>query len=189
MVNTMKRIVDLFIATLALIILTPVMAIISVLIKLDSKGKIIFKQTRVGRFNKEFCIYKFRTMIEKTPDLPTDLIDATSFVTRIGKFLRKTSLDEIPQLINVIKGDMSLVGPRPALYSQVKLNNYRTILGVDKLRPGITGWAQINGRDDIGDYEKAKLDEYYLKNRSLIFDVKIVYLTFFAVVSAKGIKA
>ena len=139
--------------------------------------------------NKEFYIYKFRTMRTDTPDVATHLLkNPEAYITPIGKFLRKTSLDELPQLFNILKGDMSLVGPRPALYNQYDLKEMRNKQGINILMPGLTGWAQINGRDEISLEEKVRLDKEYLENRSFCFDIKILFLTFFKVLKKEGVK-
>lgn len=184
MYNFIQRIV----AFLMLILLSPLFLVISILIKLESKGPIFFKQERVGKDNINFNIYKFRSMRTDTPDVATHLLsDPDIFITRIGKFIRKTSIDELPQLINIIKGEMLFVGPRPALYNQYDLIELRTDCRVDSLYPGITGWAQINGRDEVDIEEKVELDEFYLKNKNILFDIKIVMLTIIKVFKSEGI--
>lgn len=184
MYNFIQRVV----AFLMLILLSPLFLVISILIKLESKGPIFFKQERVGKDNINFNIYKFRSMRTDTPDVATHLLsDPDIFITRIGKFIRKTSIDELPQLINVIKGEMLFVGPRPALYNQYDLIELRTDCRVDSLYPGITGWAQINGRDEVDIEEKVELDEFYLKNKNILFDIKIVMLTIIKVFKSEGI--
>ena len=157
-------------------------------IKIESTGPVIFKQKRIGLNKKEFFIYKFRTMKTGTPDLATNLLDHRKYVTRVGKFLRKTSLDELPQLINIIKGDMSFVGPRPALYNQYELIKMREEKGVHAVRPGITGYAQINGRDDLSDEEKVYWDVKYIEDYSLLTDLKIILKTFTALINTKTVK-
>lgn len=184
----MKKLIDFILALCLIIILSPILIIISVIIKIDSKGPIFFKQRRIGINKKEFSIYKFRTMKTDTPDLATDeLKDADAYITKIGGFLRKTSLDELPQLINILKGEMSFVGPRPALYNQYNLIESRDQKGVNTCAPGITGYAQVNGRDMITDDEKVKLDVYYISNKSLILDLKIMIKTFSNVLMRKDI--
>ncbi|MPQ43423.1 sugar transferase [Clostridium tarantellae] len=184
----MKRAFDFIISLISLIILIPIICIISIIIKATSQGPIFFKQRRIGKNNEEFKILKFRTMRIDTPNVATHLLkNAESFITPIGKVLRKTSLDELPQLINILKGDMSLVGPRPALYNQYDLINLRTKLGVHKLVPGLTGWAQINGRDEIEILDKVKLDEEYRKIHSFFMDFKIIFLTVFKVLKSDGV--
>ena len=184
-----KRLIDIVFSLLGLIVLSPVLIIVSILIKLDSKGPILFKQRRVGLNNKYFDIYKFRTMIIEAPsEAPTDqLRNANSWITGIGKILRKTSVDELPQLINILKGEMSIVGPRPALWNQYALNRIREEANIHTIKPGLTGWAQINGRDENDDKEKAHLDEVYLKTFSFVVDFKCIILTVVSVFSSKGI--
>ena len=148
-----------------------------------------FKQKRVGLNNVHFWIYKFRTMKKDAPDIATHLVkDSTSLYTSIGPFLRKFSFDELPQLINIVKGDMTFIGPRPALYNQDDLIELRTQAGVDRLIPGVTGWAQVNGRDELSIPDKVKMDEYYLKNKSLWLDIKILFMTVFKVFKTEGVK-
>jgi O-antigen biosynthesis protein WbqP len=184
----MRRLFDVIFSLLLLVLISPLFLIIAIIIKLDSKGPVCFTQMRIGRNNELFKFYKFRTMKDGTPDVATDkLSDAQSYITTIGKILRKSSLDELPQLINTLKGDMTFVGPRPALYNQYELKEMRTIAGVHKLVPGVTGWAQINGRDNNDDYEKTEHDRYYLNNQSLGFDIKILFRTVFKVLKAEGI--
>ncbi|MEG0051009.1 MAG: sugar transferase [Terrisporobacter sp.] len=184
MYNLLQRIV----ALIALVILSPVFLIIAVLIKLESKGPVFFKQERIGKDNVNFMIYKFRSMRTDTPDVATHLLDDPSiFITKVGKFLRKTSLDELPQFINIIKGDMLFVGPRPALYNQYDLRDLRTEKGVQVLIPGVTGWAQVNGRDELEIPDKVEFDRQYLELRSMIFDIKIVIMTVIKVFKKEGI--
>jgi len=157
-----KRLTDIIRATTALVLLAPLLAILSIAIKIDSSGPAFFTQRRVGVNGKLFDILKFRTMFFGTPDLPTDqMLKLPSPITRTGKFLRATSLDELPQLLNVIKGDMSIVGPRPALYNQTELTAKREKRGVLRFRPGITGWAQTHGRDELADDAKVEYDAWY----------------------------
>lgn len=184
----MKRFGDILVSLILLIILSPVFLIISILIKLNSKGPIFFTQMRIGKNNDLFKLYKFRTMKTGTPNVATDKLgDSKSYITSIGNILRKTSLDEIPQLINIIKGEMAFVGPRPALYNQYDLKEYRTKAGVHTLVPGLTGWAQINGRDHNDDFKKTELDRYYLENKSFWLDIKIVFMTVFKVLRLEGV--
>ncbi|MCL5779530.1 MAG: sugar transferase [Firmicutes bacterium] len=161
-----------------LIILAPLMLLVAVAIRLDSRGPAIFKQTRVGQFDRFFTIYKFRTMHVGTPDLPSEMVqkDDRRF-TRLGKFFRRLSIDELPQLFNIIKGDMNFIGPRPALHNQDKLIAMRKKAGVNRLKPGVTGWAQVNGRDNIPLERKVELDKFYLDHHSLVLDLKILWLT------------
>lgn len=183
-----KRCFDFVISVIAVFLLIPTFLLISVLIKATSKGPIFFKQRRIGKDNKEFIIYKFRTMVPGTPDLPTHLFENSyDYTTVVGNILRKTSLDELPQLINIIKGDMSIVGPRPALYNQYDLIEMRRKNNIQKLAPGLTGWAQINGRDEISIEEKVRLDNEYRAKASFSFDIKIIFLTVSKVISREGI--
>ncbi len=183
-----KRLTDIAIAGLALIFLTPLLFIIAVCICLDSPGSPIFSQKRMGYKGKIFNIYKFRTMKTGTPDISTDLmLKQASPITRVGAVLRKTSLDEIPQLFNIVKGEMSIVGPRPALYNQYELIARRKVLGILDVLPGITGLAQINGRDDISDDLKIQFDKEYVDNWNYLLDWKIILNTFQAVFTSKGV--
>lgn len=186
----MKRAFDLVVSIIALIVLSPIILIISILIKLNSKGSVIFKQYRVGKDNKEFVIYKFRSMVEYAPEVAsTALENPDEYITTMGKLLRKTSLDELPQLLNIIKGDMSLVGPRPVINdeSEKELLKLRTEYGIHKLVPGLTGWAQINGRDSMSTARKITLEKEYLKRQSFMFDFKILFTTFVKVFRQEGI--
>ncbi|MDU5106510.1 sugar transferase [Clostridium sp.] len=184
----MQRIFDIFISLILLVVLSPIFIIVAICIKLNSKGPVFFKQQRIGKNNELFKFYKFRTMKVGTPNVATDkLKDSKSYQTAVGKVLRKTSLDELPQLINIIKGDMTFVGPRPALYNQYNLKELRTKAGVHTLLPGITGWAQINGRDHNDDAQKTYLDKYYLDHKSINLDIKILFLTVFKVLKAEGV--
>lgn len=184
----MVRFLNSIFSLLLLILLLPLFLIISIAIKVDSEGPVFFKQRRIGKNNREFLIYKFRTMKINTPDLATDkLQNPESHITRIGKFLRKSSLDEIPQLINILKGEMAFIGPRPALYNQYKLIKLRKDAGVYTLVPGVTGWAQINGRDNNNDVQKTQLDKYYLENKSLSLNLRILFMTLLRVLKCDGI--
>ncbi len=185
-----KRLMDIVITSIGMVILLPVYIVIILGIKLDSKGPILFKQKRVGKDKAHFMILKFRTMRIDTPkDTPTHLLqNPDQWITTIGRFLRKSSLDELPQLINVLKGEMSLVGPRPALWNQYDLIEQRDHFGVNDILPGVTGWAQINGRDELPIKEKVKYDHEYLEKLGFWFDLKILFLTAFSVISKKGIK-
>ncbi|WP_431030436.1 sugar transferase [Lysinibacillus sp. LZ02] len=185
----MKRLLDIIISFIALCICILPMICIAVAIKLTSKGPILFKQKRVGVNETYFQIYKFRTMYINTPNVSTESLgDPGKYITSLGKFLRKTSLDELPQLLNILRGDMAIVGPRPALYNQYELIESREKLGVNSIRPGLTGYAQIMGRDFISDNQKVEYDYYYLKNKSLLFDLKIMWQTVFSVAKADGVK-
>lgn len=186
----MKRAFDLVVSVIALIVLSPIILIISILIKLNNKGSIIFKQYRVGKDNKEFVIYKFRSMVEYAPEVAsTALENPDEYITNMGKLLRKTSLDELPQLLNIIKGDMSLVGPRPVINdeSEKELLKLRTEYGVHKLVPGLTGWAQVNGRDNMSTARKITLEKEYLERQSFVFDTKILFMTFVKVFKQEGV--
>jgi len=171
-----------------LLILLPFFALITILILFEDGFPVFFKQKRVGVDYSFFSIYKFRTMKKHTPNVATHLLDnPKQYILKSGKWLRKLSLDEIPNLINIIKGEMVFVGPRPALYNQDDLMTLRVATGVDKLKPGITGWAQINGRDDISIEKKVQLEEEYLYKRSILFDFEIIIKTFTNVVFSKGV--
>ncbi|MDO4634840.1 MAG: sugar transferase [Streptococcus sp.] len=185
----LKRFLDILISLVSLVIFLPIILIIGIMIKCDSSGPIIFKQRRIGRFKNEFYILKFRTMYTDTPsDLATDLLkNSSKSITSIGSVLRKTSLDEIPQLVNILLGDMSLVGPRPSLWNQYDLIKKRDDKNIHKIRPGLTGWAQVNGRDELNDDKKVEYDKYYLDNQSLKLDICILFKTFFNVLKSKGI--
>ena len=185
----MKRFFDAIVALISLMILCIPMLIISLLIKLTSKGPVLYWSDRPGRNNRIFQMPKFRTMWINTPAVATHLLEnPNKYLTPIGPFLRKLSLDELPQLRSVLRGDMSFVGPRPALYNQDDLIALRTEKGIHNITPGITGWAQVNGRDDLPIPIKVGYDEYYLKNRSLFFDIKILFLTFFKTVKSEGVQ-
>jgi O-antigen biosynthesis protein WbqP len=186
--NFMKGIFDLLAALGLILILAPLFLLLVLAVRLTSVGPVLFRTQRVGKGNKLFTMYKFRTMRIDTPQVATHLLkEADQFLTPIGKLLRRTSLDELPQLVNVLRGEMSLVGPRPALFNQDDLVALRTARGVDALTPGITGWAQVNGRDELPIPEKVKLDEWYLKNRSILLDLKIVGMTVFKVIRKEGV--
>ena len=184
-----KRVIGFMISLIGFIVLIPVFLILIVCIKLDSKGPILFKQRRIGLHKKEFNILKFRTMKIDTPkDTPTHLLENPDmYITKVGKFLRKTSLDELPQIINIIKGDMCIVGPRPALWNQYDLIEERDKYGANDIVPGLTGWAQINGRDELPIDVKAKLDGEYVKKCSFGFDIKCFFLTFVKVLKRDGV--
>ncbi|KKO61600.1 Undecaprenyl phosphate N,N'-diacetylbacillosamine 1-phosphate transferase [Janthinobacterium sp. KBS0711] len=179
----MKKIFDFLLALLALCILLLPITIVALLVKITSTGPIVYWSDRVGRNNRIFRMPKFRTMLVGTPAVATHLLsDPRRYLTPIGSFLRKSSLDELPQLWSILCGDMSFVGPRPALFNQQDLIALRTQYGVDQILPGLTGWAQINGRDELPIPEKVKLDVEYLQRRSLAFDIKIIILTFIKVI-------
>ena len=184
-----KRTMDIVSSLVGLILLSPLFLLVAILIKLDSKGPIIFKQIRIGKNSKPFYIYKFRSMKIDAPNLSTEeFINASDFTTKVGKFIRKTSIDELPQLVNILKGDMSIVGPRPVIEREVRLLEIRKECNVDSILPGITGLAQINGRDNIDDYEKVKYDFEYLSKRNLVLDIKIIINTVLKVAKSEGIK-
>ncbi len=184
----MRRIFDILFSSILLLLSSPLFIIIAIMIKIDSNGPIFFTQMRIGKDNELFKFYKFRTMKVGTPNVATEKFDTTKgYITSFGKILRKSSLDELPQLINIFKGDMTFVGPRPALFNQYELKFLRTEAGVHKLLPGVTGWAQVNGRDMIDDSKKTYYDKEYLENRTVIFDLKILIMTAFKVLKADGI--
>ena len=175
-------------AVMMFIVLLPLILIIVILIKLDSKGPAIFVQRRVGLNGDYFNIYKFRTMQTGMPDLPSDQVGENDpRFTYWGKWLRRFSIDEIPQLVNIIKGDMDFIGPRPALHNQFELIEMRKARDIDKIKPGITGWAQVNGRDTISMETKVCLDEYYLLHQSFLLDLRILWMTFFKTAVGEGI--
>lgn len=184
MYNLLQRLI----ALISLILLSPLFLVVAILIKLESKGPVFFKQERVGKDNINFTIYKFRSMRTDTPDVATHLLDNPDiFITNIGGFLRKTSLDELPQLLNIVKGDMLFVGPRPALYNQYDLRDLRTENGVHVLYPGVSGWAQVNGRDELEIPDKVEFDRQYLEHRSIFLDIRIVLMTLFKVFKSEGV--
>lgn len=184
-----KRIIDVVLSLIAIIILFIPCVIISICIKASSKGPVFFKQKRVGKNKKYFMIYKFRTMRADTPkDMPTHMLNNPDlYITKVGRILRKTSLDELPQIINIIKGDMSIVGPRPALWNQDDLITERDKYHANDIRPGLTGLAQISGRDELEIPVKAKLDGEYTKNISFWLDVKIFFKTIIKVFESDGV--
>lgn len=187
--NCLKRVIDFILSLCGLIVLSPVFLILCIWIKLDSKGPILFKQKRIGINKSHFNIYKFRTMYVDTPkDMPTHMLsNPDQYITKSGKFLRKTSLDELPQIINILKGEMAVIGPRPALWNQDDLIAERDIYGANDVRPGLTGWAQINGRDELEIPVKAKLDGDYVNNISFLFDLKCFFGTITSVLKHDGV--
>lgn len=189
MYTYIKRTIDFLASLFALIILSPLFLFIAIWIKTNSPGPVLFKQKRVGKNKELFEIYKFRSMRSDTPaDMPTHLLnDPEAFITKSGYFLRKTSLDELPQLINILKGDMAIIGPRPALWNQYDLIEERDKYGANDIRPGLTGWAQINGRDELEIPVKAKLDGDYVQNISFFFDLKCFFGTISSVLRSDGV--
>ena len=183
-----KRLLDVFISIAALITLMPFLLLIALVIKLTSKGPVLHWSKRVGRDNKIFNMPKFRSMSVAAPNIATHLLSSPEkYITPVGRWLRKSSIDELPQFLSVLKGDMSLVGPRPALFNQYDLIEARTATLIHRLQPGITGWAQINGRDDIPTTKKVVLDKWYLDNFSLQLDVKIMFATLKKVFLREGV--
>jgi O-antigen biosynthesis protein WbqP len=184
----MKRLFDLFLSLMALSVLCLPLLLIAILVKLTSKGPVLYWSDRVGRNNTIFSMPKYRTMLVDTPAVATHLLsDPDAVLTPVGKLLRRMSIDELPQLWSILKGDMSIVGPRPALFNQDDLIMLRTAKGVHVLTPGLTGPAQINGRDELSIPVKVKYDEYYLKNKSFIFDFKIIVQTIFKAANGEGV--
>jgi O-antigen biosynthesis protein WbqP len=185
-----KRTLDFICSLLALIVLSPLFLILIIAIKLDSKGPVLFKQKRVGIHKSHFYILKFRTMRIDTPnDVPThQLKNPDQYITKVGKFLRKTSLDELPQIWNIFVGQMSIIGPRPALWNQYDLIEERDKYGANDVPVGLTGWAQINGRDELPIKEKAKLDGDYVKHIGLMMDIRCFFGTIFSVLHSDGVK-
>ena len=184
----MKRLLDLILSFCFLVIFLPLILLIALIIKLSSNGPILYWSDRVGKKNTLFKMPKFRTMRVGTPAVATHLLaDPENYLIPIGSFLRGSSLDELPQLWSIFIGDMSFVGPRPALFNQDDLINLRILNGIDQLMPGLTGWAQINGRDELSTLEKVKYEREYLLNQSFWFDIKILGLTFLKVIGRSGI--
>lgn len=183
------RIINFILSFIALLVFSIPLCIVWLLVKITSPGPAIHWSKRIGRDNRIFLMPKFRTMRSETPQVATHLLqNGQNYLTPIGSFLRELSLDELPQLWSVLKGDMNLVGPRPALFNQDDLRELRTKLGVHKLAPGLTGWAQINGRDELPIPEKVKYDKFYLDHRSLLFDLKIIFLTIYKVLKRSNIQ-
>ena len=184
----MKRAFDLFAGVILLLSLVIIMLFIAIAIRLTSKGPSLYWSDRIGKSNKIFKMPKFRSMLTDTPAVATHLLDnPDSYLSPIGSFLRSSSLDELPQLFSVLRGDMSFVGPRPALFNQEDLIALRTEKGVDKLLPGISGWAQVNGRDELSIPDKVALDVEYLNCQSFWFDIKILWMTFLKVIKRDGV--
>ena len=184
-----KRVIDFVLSGIGLILLSPVFLLIIIAIKLDSPGPVLFKQKRVGIHKKHFNILKFRTMRIDTPsNMPTHLLEKPDqWITKVGKFLRKTSLDELPQIINIFKGEMSIIGPRPALWNQFDLIEARAIYGANDVPVGLTGWAQINGRDELEIDVKARLDGEYAEKIGFLIDVRCFFSTIFSVLRRDGV--
>jgi O-antigen biosynthesis protein WbqP len=178
-----------FFALFLLILFLPIFLLVTLAILIENGFPVFFTQKRFGINYSFFNIYKFRSMKKNTPNVATHLLEnPDQYLLKIGKFIRKTSLDELPNLINIVKGEMVFVGPRPALYNQDDLMSFRVATGVSKLKPGITGWAQINGRDEISIPEKVKLEQEYLSRKSIFFDIEIIFKTFTSVLRSKGVK-
>ena len=183
-----KRAGDLIIASLAIVFLLPLLVITYVLIKLESPGPALFGQKRYGKDKKIFTVYKFRSMHTTAPrNIPTnDFHDAHAYITRVGRIIRKLSIDELPQLINVLQGHMSIVGPRPVVLTEISLIGERDKYGANAVKPGITGWAQINGRDILDNASKAKMDGYYANHMSLVYDIRCMIMTIWVMLSLYG---
>lgn len=190
MYRIVKRILDIILAFFSIIFFSPILILLAAWVKMDSKGPVFFKQRRIGINKSYFMMMKFRTMRTDAPkDTPTHLLqNANSYITKSGAFLRKTSLDELPQLFNILVGDMSIVGPRPALWNQDDLIYERDRYKANDVRPGLTGWAQINGRDELPIQLKASLDGTYVEKCSFLFDVKIIVTTIFKVIKSDGVQ-
>lgn len=186
---TVKRLLDFVLSLIGIVVLMPVFIIIGILIKVDSRGPVIFKQKRYGKDKEPFYIYKFRTMASDAPQnvATKDLNDSKKYITKIGAFLRRTSLDELPQLFNILLGQMTIVGPRPVVLKEENLIIARDLYGANDIKPGITGWAQINGRDLLSIEEKAKLDGYYVENMGFKMDMKCFFKTVKYVLKGEGI--
>lgn len=189
MYQSIKRCMDFIMALVGMIVLSPIFLILIIAIKVDSRGPVLFKQKRIGIHKSYFYILKFRTMRTDTPkDMPTHLLqNPEQYITRVGKFLRKTSLDELPQIVNILKGDMAVVGPRPALWNQEDLIAERDKYGANDVRPGLTGWAQINGRDELEIPVKAKLDGEYVQKMGFAMDCRCFFGTFLSVLRGDGV--
>ena len=189
MYSIIKRLGDIFLSLIGVIILCPLFIIIAIAIKLYSEGPVIFKHKRFGRYKKSFYVLKFRTMKVESPKYVAtrDLHNSEQWITKVGSFLRKTSLDELPQLCNILVGNMSIVGPRPVAISELDVIEAREQYGANDILPGLTGWAQINGRDNLSTDVKARLDGYYVQHRSLTMDIKCIVRTIPYVLKRKGI--
>ena len=184
-----KRFFDILFSLLSILVLSWFLLIVGIIVRIDTKAFPIFRQRRIGRNNKEFLILKFRSMHKDTPkDVPTHLLEnPDKYITKFGKFIRKTSIDELPQLFNIFVGHMSFIGPRPALWSQVDLIEGRNKNNIDLLRPGLSGYAQTHGRDEVSIEEKIALDTYYLKHFSIWLDIKLAFLSIFKAISKKNV--
>ena len=192
--KTLKRLIDFLLSLIGIIVLIPFWIVLAIAIKIDDPGPIFFKQKRFARDSKNgepqfFYIYKYRSMKTSTPkDMPTHMLkNPEQYITKVGGFLRKTSLDELPQIFNIFAGQMAIVGPRPALYNQTDLYEERAKYGANKVRPGLTGWAQINGRDELEIEDKARLDGDYVKKLSLGMDIRCFFGTFLSVLRQEGV--
>lgn len=186
----LKRLIDVILSLVGIVVLAIPMIVVAIIIKIDSKGPVLFKQVRVGKDKEAFTILKFRSMATDTPkDVPTHLLGgATSYITKFGAFMRKTSIDEFPQLFCILKGSMTIVGPRPCLFNQEDLMEERDKYGANSLKPGLTGWAQVNGRDELPIPIKAKFDGEYVEKMSFLFDIKCFLLTFIKVLKKDGVQ-
>ena len=183
-----KRLIDIVLSLGGIMVLGIPMLIVALVIKIDDPGPAIFKQERIGINKSRFWLYKFRSMKVNTPDIPTHLLENPEhYISKVGKFIRKTSIDELPQLFNILKGDMSVIGPRPALWNQADLEAERDKYGANDVRPGLTGWAQINGRDELEIPVKAKLDGEYVEKMSFLFDCKCFFGTIKSVLKSDGV--
>jgi O-antigen biosynthesis protein WbqP len=185
----LKRPCDFVLALAGIVVLSPLLCALALWVRLDSEGPVLFRQKRIGRDKSHFYMYKFRTMRADAPsEVPTHLLeDPYSHITRAGRFLRRTSLDELPQLFNILSGRMSVVGPRPALWNQDDLIAERERYGANAVRPGLTGWAQVNGRDELPIVEKARLDGEYLARMGPLFDIKIIIMTALTALRGRGV--
>lgn len=183
-----KTFIDFILSFIGIIVLILPMVLLAIAIKIDNPGPVIFKQKRIGKGKNTFFLYKFRSMKTETPNLPTHLLEnPEQYITRVGRILRKTSLDELPQIFNILCGQMSIIGPRPALYSQDDLIEERDKYGANNIKPGLTGWAQINGRDELEIPIKAKLDGEYVDRMNFWFDMKIFFGTILSVLKSDGV--
>ena len=184
----MTRLIDILLSLGLILILILPFFIICIYLSFFTKGRVLFLSKRFGKNSTNFYMYKFRTMRNDTPDVATHLLNnPQKYLLPLGNFLRKSSLDEIPQLLNILKGDMTFIGPRPALYNQADLMELRTKFGINMQKPGITGWAQVNGRDSISIPDKVELEKFYLKNKNILLDIKIIFLTIFKILKTKDV--